>query len=135
MSGVLVPILSKTVYDYNFLPNSTSRSVVLARAIDVTPFKSTRMIVRVHDASLATGATITVAAYGSFPSEEDSQEFLTTSAEMSAQLTSGMSVPSLLIDSEADSYPFWKIILTASRSVTAGNIYGVISVSLLVREH
>jgi hypothetical protein len=138
MAGIIIPIISKTVFDYSFLASGTSRNVVLAPAIDVSQFKSSRLLVRVHDRSINGDAKLEVILKEALPSNEDTAEFLDSALSMIATVTPTVpvNIPGLLTDTESVSPAFWKVTLTASgpTSGPAVSLYAVLSVALLVRE-
>jgi hypothetical protein len=85
MSGILVPFLPITTFDFSFLTSaSASKSIIIHPALNVVGYYYARMIVRVHEIDIeATGSrSIKVSAYGTDPSKDDSREFVLSSSTL-----------------------------------------------------
>ena len=135
MSGVIVPILSMREFDYTFLGNGLTKTIVLHPALNVAMFSTARLIIRVHELTMSSGQKITIAAYGTDPSSEDSREFVLSTTSLSAEVLSTHSAGNLVSDTDTDLYPFLKLILTAQQSGTGGTaLYAVLSADLHLRE-
>jgi hypothetical protein len=139
MSGILVPILKMTEYDFSFLAGSSSQTKVLHPALNVASYYG-RLIVRVHETNIAPpsagpSGTISIAGYGTDPSAEDPQEFTLSSQTFSASVDDGNSSGDLVSATASDLWPFLKIVVEATQGAGSGDrLYAVISADLLLRE-
>ena len=79
-SGVILPILQKTRFEYSYLAVSASQAVIIQPAIDTSPFYYYQLIVRVHERSFSGSQTIQLALASTLPSEEDPREFSASAA-------------------------------------------------------
>jgi hypothetical protein len=56
MTGTIVAIIPKQRFDYSFLGSNLDKSVVIHKALNVIPYKTGRLMVRVH--SIQMGADL-----------------------------------------------------------------------------
>lgn len=127
MSGIIVPVLKKTQYDYSFLAASPARqNVVLHRALNVVPYKFGRLLVRVHSSTMTdTSQNVSFDCFGTDPSSEDPQEFSDPSAQLGVTLTGNSASTTagyLGSDTQADLFPYLKVMVTSiSRRAAHGS--------------
>lgn len=134
-SGVILPILQKTRFEYSYLAVSASQAVIIQPAIDTSPFYYYQLIVRVHERSFSGSQTIQLALASTLPSEEDPREF-SASAASTITITgaSPASVPGILSVSGTDPGAFLKFTLTATQQGgAAGTLYAELSAVLVLR--
>lgn len=134
MSGIVVPVLHKTRFEYTYLALSTSQSVILQPAIDTSGWYYYQLIVRVHERSFASSQTIQLQLASTLPSEEDPREF---SASASSTITitgaSPTPLPGILSVSGTDPGAFLKLTLTANQPSAVGIFYAELSAVLVLR--
>lgn len=133
MSGIIVPVLNKQIFEFSFLGTGADQDVVLHPAIDVGAWFRVRLVVRVHQIT-ATSGNFTFKLQHTLPSDEDRQEFVDTSADF---LTTGnitSASPNIKTISGTDPQAYLKLVLRAHQ-VTAGNtLYGEFSAVLVLRD-
>jgi hypothetical protein len=140
MSGILVPFLPMTTFDFSFLAASGSKSIVIHPGLNVVGYYYARMIIRVHQIDIeATGSrTIKVSAYGASPSKDDSQEFVLDTSTLEVTLNKntqvGISKGTSTTDIDTDMFPFLKIVVTGTYDTAAARMFAVLSGDLLLRE-
>lgn len=115
MSGILVPVLQKTRFEYTYLAVSTSQSVILQPAIDTSGWYYYQLIVRIHERSFSGSQTIQLQLASTLPSEEDPREF-SAAASSTITVTSAApaAAPGILSVSGTDPGAFLKLTLTAN---------------------
>jgi hypothetical protein len=67
MAGIIIPILKKQTFDYTFLGTSSSSTLVLHSALKTMPYKSARLLLRVHSVSMTATQTIVFSVTGTHP--------------------------------------------------------------------
>lgn len=130
-NGALIPVFSKTRFDFGFLTGTNTQITVVAPAIDLIQFKSLIFLVRVHRINLTAGS-LTFSLLNTLPSEEDPQEFTDSGTAILTLAISG-SVGSLLNATGSTPQAFGKLILTAVQSSTGNPLYAEVSGCLLGR--
>lgn len=133
--NAMVPIFDKKRFDYSFLAGTAFHQVTLAAALELVPYKSVFLMIRVHKLTISAGQSFAFTLENTLPSHEDSQEFLSTSAPiLSVSITSATSAPALLSANGTDPLAFGKLVLTASQGSTGGTpLYAELSACLLGR--
>lgn len=141
MDTVIVPVLSKSRFDYSFLGTGASETVELVRALNIAPFYRVQLIVRIHSLTLdlTNPGSFTFDLVNTLPSEEDSREF---SADPSAASFIAVTInsaspaaPVIVSGTASDPGAFLKLSLTANQSGAAAgvNLYGEFSAVVLGR--
>lgn len=135
MTGIIVPVLEKKIFEFSFLGNGQSQDVVLLPAIDVGAWFRVRLVVRVHQINTASG-NFSFKLQNTLPSDEDRQEFTddTSSFLTLSGITAGSLPPNIKTVSGTDPQAYLKFSITATQ-VTAGDpLYGEFSAVLVLRE-
>lgn len=134
MSGVVVPILPMSDYNFSFLSGTLTRTVQLHRALTCAPFYYGTLELRVHDHNLTSGQSIALQAWGTNPSREDPTEFteLTSTWQVTVSTTAA---PYLERRSLSDIPAYLKILLRFTQGPTTGTaFYARLSADLVLRE-
>lgn len=114
-SARVIELFGKRAFDYTFLNASTNRQVIIRRALRVVPFFYYMLIVRVHQVDIQAG-NFNLAVFNTLPSRQDPQEFSSpASTSMSISVTSTASPGDIIIDTDSQEGPFFKIVLTATQ--------------------
>lgn len=127
MSGTQLRILSKTEYDMSTVLGQTGASpgaIILAKNVDVSQWREATLMVRLHTATWSNGASLSVVAYPSLPTEEDPGTDYTTNNPVATvtftQGASGESAPKLKLDDLTAGFgPFLTIALGITQGQTA----------------
>lgn len=139
MSGIITQIIPKQRFDFTWLGNAATKTLVLHSALNVVPYYYARLAVRLH-ATSSTGLVgdqeITLAAYGTDPSPDDPAEFTKSASTLSVTLNVGSGSPPLLLSAaDSDLDPFLKIALTFEQDATGGTAFWAeLSADLVLRE-
>ncbi|MCB9703057.1 MAG: hypothetical protein H6711_14275 [Myxococcales bacterium] len=137
MAGIITQIIPKQRFDFTWLGNNATKTIVLHSALNVVPYYYARFAVRLHaTCTLVTGQSVDLEAFGTDPSPDDPTEFTKTgTAALSASIDDSTSVPSLLSATASDLDPFLKLILTFNQCSTGGTPFWVeLSADLILRE-
>lgn len=134
-NGVIVPVLTKTRFDYSYLAASASQTVILQPEICTVGYYYFQLIVRVHERSFAGSQTVVVSLYNVLPSSEDPREFSSPTTTYNITITgaSPSSVPGILSLSGSDPGAYMKLVLTASQPIGPGTLYAELSAALVLR--
>lgn len=134
-NGVMVPVLTKTRFEYSYLGTNASQVVILQPEICTIGYYYFQLIVRVHERSFAGSQTIAVSLYNTLPSSEDPREFTASTTTYTVTLTgaSPSTVPGILSVSGTDPGAYMKLVLTASQPATPGTLYAELSAALVLR--
>lgn len=138
MSGIIIPILPQTYFDFSFLAAGGTKNLVFQAALDAVPFSSGRLLVRVHgvDFDNTLAQSMVVGVFGTDPIPGDSLEFTTSSMLMSVTVDETRSSGDLLSATSTDIYPFLKIGMAVTQDVsTSGRMWAQLSADLVLREH
>lgn len=84
MSGMTVPVIGMTPFNFTGVAANSGASVILAQNIDVTAFTEATVLVRVHAIGItaASQAEIAVSVYGVLPSPQDPATYFRTSSAL-----------------------------------------------------
>jgi hypothetical protein len=136
MTGTIVAIIPKQRFDYSFLGSNLDKSVVIHKALNVIPYKTGRLMVRVHSIQMSAGQDISVDAFPVNPSPNDPQEFVDFAAGViSVTLDENNSAGDLKSSTSTDLYPYLKIQITFSQDTAGGTaFFAELSADLLVRD-
>jgi hypothetical protein len=132
-AGTLIRVLPKTMFDFAWVPSSTTESIVVARAVNVIQFHHAYLWVRVYSRRVGASASASVVVTGTLPADDSQQSFLqaatTTLAITGAaptlldtSLTLGGALP-----------PYLYIVIQAIQPAVATNIGVEISIDILAR--
>jgi len=105
MCSKTIPFLEKSSFDFTYLGNGETGTVILVPGIDVTPYYRVGLHIRIHSIQMTSTQTITFELDNSLPSADDPAEFI------------GTSLTTLVID-EADSAP--SLVSTSTTGLGAG---------------
>jgi hypothetical protein len=131
---MLLPVLNKRRFDFGFLPGTTSQSVVLQPAIDVSEYYYVQLWVRVHARDMTAGQTLELALYNTLPDEHDLREFTeSVFTDVTLSSASPTSVPGLVYRESSSPGPYLKLLLTASQTSVTSTFYFEISAALNLR--
>lgn len=133
MSGVIVPVLEKRVFEYSYLGASPAfQDVVINPAVDVGAWYRVRLVVLVHQISATTGNFVFKLQH-TFPMDQDRQEFIdTTDFLATASITNAS--PNIKTISGTDPQGYLKILLRASQGTAGNTLYGEFSAYLVLRD-
>ncbi len=133
MSGIIVPICEKRIFEFSYLATPNTQDVVLHPAVDVGAWYRVRAVVLVHQISVTSG-NFTLKLQHTFPNELDRQEFVdTTDFLTSASITNAS--PNIKTISGTDPQGYLKVILRADQAAASGaTLYGEFSVYLVLRD-
>lgn len=133
MSGIIVPIVEKRIFEFSFLGAAGVQEIVLHPAIDVGAWYRVRMVILTHQIS-ATSGNFIFALRHAFPFEQDRQEFGITGSDFLA--TSGIttSPPNLTTVSQVDPSAYLKFVLKATQGTAGNPLYGEFSAYLVLRD-
>ena len=136
----LVPFLEKRTFDFtNLFAGATNNdiSIVLCPAFCVLDYNWVRLSVRVHALSMAltSSQALSFFVYGAMPSEEDpTQEFVDeTSTFLRVDISSGVSVPSLISATGTSPDAYLRIVLRATQTSSPATLTAQLSACLLLR--
>lgn len=134
MAGIIVPIVEKRIFEFSFLGSTATQDVVLHPALDVGAWFRVRLVVLVHQYSVASGS-FSVLAQHTFPSELDRQEFVVSSTGDEFIDYPITATPNLQSASATDPQGYLKILLRADQTTTGGDaLYGEFSVYAILRD-
>lgn len=136
MSGLIIPILEKRVFEFGYLGTSGIQDVVIHPAVDVSSYYRVRLLVRIHSITATTG-NFKFILNNTFPSEQDPQEFTdaTNTFLTTSNITTGTPNIFYIAASSTDPQAFLKVILRATQGTSGNTLYGEFSAALLVREY
>lgn len=131
-SAALVRVVPKTMYDFGYLPASTTDSIVVARAVNVIPYSVAYLWVRVYQLHIGSGSSVNVIATSALPADDTQQTFKASAAAATLSLTG--SAPLLLTAALTTPIgPYLQIEVQGSFSGATTNLGAEISIDLLVR--
>jgi len=135
MSGVIVPILRMTDYNFSFLTGNLSRTVRIHSALACAPFYYGTLELRVHDHNLTAGQSIVLSGWGTNPSREDPTEFTEATTTLSITVTSATAAPYLARRTQSDISTFLKVQLVFTQGTATGTaLFARLSADLTLRE-
>lgn len=139
MAGTLITVIPKT--DYTFTPVGTTVSeTIIARALNVVPYREGVLIARVHGKSSSVGTqTLSVIVRQVAPSADDpSAEFVVTGsniASVSFNCGSATTAPLTAFGSfTAPFAPFVRVLLQTQQGTQNTTFTASVSVDLVLRE-
>jgi len=135
MAGIIVPVIEKRAFEYSYLAGGTTQEVVLHPAIDVGAWYRVKIVVLRHQCDTQSG-NFTFSLWHTFPTEEDRQEFVSSSSWLATSaITSGSGDNLQASSTGTDPHGYLKMILTADQSSTTGHrLYGEFSAYLVLRD-
>ena len=137
MSGIVVPILPYTIYNYAYLTGATEE-IVIADRIPVAPFAKLGLSVRQHRKNIATGGSFQFIVRYVNPSDRDGADFVNTTTPVgSTAAISGVGGATLLELSTGlatlSGHPMVRVVLSIVGSTANGLVYGVFSADMVLR--
>ena len=134
MSGIIIPILDKRVFEFGFLGTAATQDVVIHPAVDTASYYRVRLLVRTHSIT-ATSGNFKFNVYNTFPSEQDPQEFTDATTLFITGTSITTASPNIYSPaSSVDPQAFLKIVLRATQGTSGNTLYGEFSAALLLRE-
>ena len=135
MSGIIIPVLDKRIFEFSFLGTSGTQDVVLQSAIDVSSFYRVRLLVRVHSITATTG-NFAFKLLHTLPSDSDPQEFTISSGGSEFLTLTGITSasPNIKTATATDPQAFLKLVLTATQGTSGNTLYGEFSAVLVGRD-
>jgi hypothetical protein len=138
MAGTLVMLLQKSDLTFTAAGSSTPTEMVLARALDVTPYREGVMLIRAHASHTnASGQVLVLKAYNTAPTGDDpGYEFTNATVIATCTLTLA-SVSGALVNFAEISAPFGpylKFVLMATQTTQNTAFTGTISADVVFRE-
>lgn len=132
MSGIMVPVLEKRIFEYSYLGTAATQDVVINPAVDVGAWYRVRLVVLVHQIS-ATSGNFVFKLQHTFPTEQDRQEFVdTTDFLTTASITNAS--PNIKTISGTDPQGYLKILLRATQGTSGNSLYAEFSAYLILRD-
>jgi hypothetical protein len=134
MSGTLIRVIPKTLFDFGFVSPGGNDSIVVARAINVIPYDVAYLWVRLYRLHADSGTSMTIQVNGVLPSDETQDSFVDSSTT-NLSVTSG-SAPSLLKTSLTTSNalpPYLQIKIEGVQPASQTYLAAELSIDLLVR--
>ncbi len=132
MSGIIVPICEKRIFEFSYLGTAGIQDVVLHPAVDVGAWFRVRAVALVHQIT-ATSGNFVIKLQHTFPTEHDRQEFVdTTDFLTTANITTAS--PNIKSISGTDPQGYLKVILRATQGTSGNTLYGEFSVYLVLRD-
>lgn len=132
MSGIIVPIVDKRIFEYSYLGGAATQDIVLHPAVDVGNWYRVRAVVLVHQIT-ATSGNFVVKLQHTFPSENDRQEFVDTTDFLATASITGAS-PNIKTISGTDPQAYLKVLLRATQGTANHTLYAELSVYLVLRD-
>jgi hypothetical protein len=136
-SGILVPVVEKSSFEFKRLGGGTSYETVVRAAVDVRGYSIVHLLTRVHAVNIGPSASLDILLRDVDPSDEDGLDFVISSPFLtSTAVTSATTAPRLTKDSPAaGTYPgpFLRVIVRATQAPSSVNLTATISADLLLR--
>lgn len=136
MSGIVVPILTYTEYNYNWA-SGTTEELVLADNIPVAPFTKIGLSARLHRRTIASGGSFQFIVRGTNPSPRDGQDFVfATDLGSTPTIIGTTSIPGLLQLSTLitdPQHPMIRVILRIIGPTNPGSCFAVLSADLTMK--
>lgn len=139
MTGIIVPVLEKRVFEFGYLGGSAVQDVVLHPAIDVGAWYRVRLVVRCHQVDAQSGK-FQFFLFHTLPSQEDPQEFAITGAGLEFFVTpsgaTGITTasPNIVTNTSTDPQAYLKLVLRATQGTAGHRLYGEFSAVLVLRD-
>lgn len=136
MSGMLVPVIGMTSYDFGNLASGMNCAIDVAQNIDVTRHQGATLLVRVHTETVGTDAEIKVSAYSVLPSAQDpSKDFRVAAALGTATIDDATTAPTLLIAPLTEPLgAFLTITVEGTQAGTPTTVAATISIELSLND-
>lgn len=149
MTGIIVPVLEKRIFEFSFLSSAAEQDVVIHPAIDVGAWYRVRLVVLVHQLTAASagagsGAYFKFLMHHTFPSENDRQLFQNTDTGdeflVSPEITSSggsnnvSSADNIRTATATDPQAYLRLTLRAKQHATPSTLYGEFSAYLVLRD-
>jgi hypothetical protein len=136
VTHAVIPILPRTQFNMSFLAAAGTRSVELAKAVNLLPFTSHQLVVWIHDLQMSAGQTVVINGLGTYPSPFDAREFTDAAARINVNVTSTDTPPKVETSAAEIADPYLKVILTATQGGTANAaLYVDLSAALVLRRY
>jgi hypothetical protein len=134
-NGILVPIIRRTVFDFNCATNSTSE-VIIADRLDTAKFPSGQLVVRYHTVLAFASGTATfriLTRNMSISIEEPQTDFVYAGDNSSVDFTSTDSAPLYRYQNYSSAGPATRVVVACIQGANAGQVQVAVSVDLLMR--
>lgn len=137
MSGMVHNVITRRTFTFSTVATSSNMEIPLVRALDVTDAKSIELAVRLHAATIGTGASVDIIAYAvSLTNEEPDTDFVYATARATITLSSSPATPALHLASL--STPFGNMVrvtVKGTQPASGQTISVTISVDLIVHDN
>ncbi|MCB9705155.1 MAG: hypothetical protein H6711_24975 [Myxococcales bacterium] len=101
-----IKLLPKTQYDFTYLSNGATQTIVLQPSISVAAYYRTHLLIRVHSLQMDAGQSVEFQLDNTLPSDEDPSEFIDRGVSgnplTTVTITSSTSTPVLLSGTATD---------------------------------
>jgi hypothetical protein len=132
MSGLLLPLLNKRVFDFSNNALGTTQIVVIAERVDISRYIDCMAALRIHDGDM-TGGFVRFRVYGDgFTEQDPTQTFLTTSLLFTSVILSSPPYPVLMAFGGSARGQYAQIQVSGVKNL-AGPLFVTISVDLVLR--
>ena len=133
--SVRIPFLTERAYDFSTLAASATSDVIIVKALDIVPYRSGELQVRVHAASWGGGSpALVLKAYVTAPSRDDPSVDFVGDAKATATLSSA-AAGDLVNQALAPKFgSHLRLVLEATQGSPAGTLQATISGELVLSE-
>lgn len=134
---VFIPILRRVELNGSYLSASATRTITLP-TVNTRGYYYAQLVTRVHDATWSAGSTspasFTIEGFSSYPTGEDTREFVDSIAVLTASVTQSTSLPGIATDTKSDIAMALKFVATLTQcDVSSSSLFVVASAGLLLR--
>lgn len=131
--AVVIPIMKRSEFNASWLAGSTPQTWVLP-TVNVIPYYYATLIVRVHDATWTSSASLRVDGYASYPTPEDGREYADTSSRIAATVSYTTTLPAFATGTDSNLPVAYKFVAKLTQGTGSAGLFVVASVDLLLRE-
>lgn len=133
-NGTLIRVIPKTLFDFGYLAAGATDEIIVAKALNIIPYSSAHLWVRVYQRHIGSSALVKVVATGALPAEDTQQSFLeSTSTELEITGTPPVLSSVSLTAVGGVLAPYMQIAVQGVQASSATNIGVEISIDVLVR--
>ena len=136
MAGIIVPLFSRTLFNFSNLAASATSTQIIANAINIASFDFVGLSVRLHEKNLGANVSIKITGRSVDPTNEDPADFALGTDVAPVTITNATSAPSLNQSTQTGSGagPYLRVILIATQYSTVQTILAGLSATLWLRE-
>lgn len=133
MSGRIITLMRKSVWDFSFLATSGTQTITIRRSLPIVPFYYYWLGIRIHNIQIVTGNFV-FELPNTLPSSADPQEFTEGGTPaLTVTINSSTAAPSLLIDTHTNLGPYLKAVLRPTQGTGGNRLYLEMSAVLFSR--